>query len=168
MKRKAKCIYQNYFRMLFLYIYQKVQDYELSKDLLQDAFMKYYQHRDSLEDSCIGGWLKTVASRLCIDHYRKTVRIRLSMSKLNHGDPVEQKDQSALTTQNGPSRICIEEVFTLHQLLEKVPEKDRKCFHLHVFEGYTKKEVSGLLGISERTVMRKVKWVKTKLASELK
>src|SRR3990172_4696198 len=55
-------LYSQYFPKVFAYVYGRVQDKELSLDIVSDVFEKAFVKKDSLRSSvAFGSWLFTIA-----------------------------------------------------------------------------------------------------------
>lgn len=51
-----------------------LRDFELAEDVLQEVFIKLYQHMKHHEITNVKAWLLTVARNTALDHYRKKKR----------------------------------------------------------------------------------------------
>ena len=51
----------------------------------------------------------------------------------------------------------------LHEKVDELPEKEKKAFSFHYYQGLTQKEISKLLGVDVSTVKRRVRAAKEKL-----
>jgi RNA polymerase sigma-70 factor (ECF subfamily) len=47
-------------------------DYQRAEDIVQETFLRAWQHQDSLDPDRAGPWLQTVAHNLVVSAYRKT------------------------------------------------------------------------------------------------
>ena len=110
-----------------------------AEDNLQDAFitifdkMNQYKFKGSFE-----GWMKRIVINTSLQTYR-------------------QKNVLNLVEENYPEEVVVdinEEDLSLEFLLkiiQELPERYRMVFNLYVLDGYSHKEISGMLGIAEGT-----------------
>ncbi len=150
-KEEFEAVYHQYSRMVFMYLYNKVSDYDLAQDLLQDTFLKYYRYLGKIEEEKMGAWLLTTAQRNCLDYWR-TKAYRLT-------DTVEEVPQTATVI---PQRH-LEMQDWVQNLLSRLPQDLRQVFQFYVMEDWTDKEVASHLNMSERSVRRKAQQAKTLL-----
>ena len=53
------------------------------------------------------------------------------------------------------------------EALGKLPERDRNALYLHYYEGYTAREIAGILGGTERAVTKRICRAREKLKNFL-
>lgn len=95
-----------------------------AEDLVQEAWLRWYDHRGSIDDDA--AWLTTVTSRLCLDHLRSARVRREEYVGMWLPEPIrtdfESTDDSALRSE-GLS-------FALLALLETLTPQERVAFVL--------------------------------------
>src|SRR5262245_61726363 len=65
-------LYHDYFPKVFAYVYGRVQDKEVSLDIVSDVFEKAYMKMKSLRSpDSFGSWLFTIARNEVSSHWRK-------------------------------------------------------------------------------------------------
>jgi RNA polymerase sigma-70 factor (ECF subfamily) len=143
-----------------------------AEDISQEVFLKAYERYDDLSTSpTVGGWLKTVATNLSINHlqrYRKRWRF---FSDLVHrdddggdGEPVEfaAPDSDFLADLNqGDRRQWVE------RALEELPEHQRVPLVLYHFEEEPYDQIAQRLGVSLSKVKTDILRGRTALAQIL-
>jgi RNA polymerase sigma-70 factor (ECF subfamily) len=143
-----------------------------AEDISQEVFLKAYERYDDLSMSpTAGGWLKTVATNLSINHlqrYRKRWRF---FSDLVHrdddggdGEPVEfaAPDSDFLADLNqGDRRQWVE------RALEELPEHQRVPLVLYHFEEEPYDQIAQRLGVSLSKVKTDILRGRTALAQIL-
>ncbi|MDL4842231.1 RNA polymerase sigma factor [Aquibacillus rhizosphaerae] len=68
-------IYETYYQRVYHAAWKITRDNYLAEDVVQETFIKAYNNIDRLtDDSKIGAWLSTIASRTAIDVLRKEKR----------------------------------------------------------------------------------------------
>lgn len=118
------------------------KEQEDAEDVLQEGFIKIfaylekYKHEGSFE-----GWMRRIFVNCCLDFLRKQKAL---------GD-ISSLDDIAYKTQDESSHNQSLEVEDLLNIILKLPKGYQVVFNLFAIEGYTHKEISELLGISEDT-----------------
>lgn len=64
--------YEKYYTRVFAFVYSRVRDVELSKDIVSDVFERAYRKGEGVRDkAAYRGWLFAIAKNLISGHYRK-------------------------------------------------------------------------------------------------
>jgi RNA polymerase sigma-70 factor (ECF subfamily) len=141
-----KDLYNRHFGVLVNFAYSKTKDLELSREIVQNTFVKLWNSRADIEiRSSVESYLFSMVRNGIIDHFRKNEKI------------VEMKDFSGLNTiENDAHKNSEEEIIELRYNLKKainsLKEKRRVIFNLNKAEGLTYQEIAEYLKISERVV----------------
>jgi RNA polymerase sigma-70 factor (ECF subfamily) len=115
---------------------------EESKEIVNDGFMKVFQKLDQHDtESSFKAWLRKVMINSAIDHYRKEVKHH-HHAVLDHGLISGMVDNSALDDLSYAELIG---------MIQQLSPAYRAVFNLYVIDGFTHREISGILGISEGT-----------------
>lgn len=129
-----------HYKELLYYIKKNVSDSELAKDILHETYEKVIlvEKEKVIKDK--RAFLYKVAKNIIIDKVREKSKTKEI--------PYEENEFTVKTSQ--PDEIVIEQdrKKLLMSELNKLPKMRKEVFVLHIFEGYTRKEVSELLGIS--------------------
>jgi RNA polymerase sigma-70 factor (ECF subfamily) len=120
-----------------------------AEDIAQEVFVRAYQNFDDLRSSpTAGGWLKTVATNLCLNHlsrYRK--RWRLFSELASEDDPGPEPDLPVPDTLL--ERLSAEQRRVLIDgALQRLPEHQRVAIVLFHFEDFSYQEISERLHVS--------------------
>ena len=127
-----------------------------AEDIAQEVFLKAYENFPSLRSSpTAGGWLKTVATRLTLNHlsrYRRRWRFFSEMRKDSDDDSeVEFGDfpASDLTADSIIADIAaVERQALVEQALRELPEHQRVPLVLYHFEEMSYDEIAEQLRVS--------------------
>ena len=140
--------YEKYYARVFGYVYSRVSNVELSKDLVAEVFEKAYVKGHSLrEPGAYATWLFMIAKNVVIGHFRRRAR------EINGFDKVKE----SLWLSQSPSdpegeALRSEEVITLMKHLRDLSERDQELLSLK-FEGeLSYAEISAVLKMSEVNV----------------
>ena len=122
-----------------------------AEDISQDVFLKAYEHFDRLRSSpTTGGWLKTVATNLTLNHLtRHRKRWRL-FSEVFAEDEQEEDIESAAAAFEGALLQMDDERRRelIEQALQGLPEHQRVPLALYHFEDMPYQDIATRLGHS--------------------
>lgn len=140
--------YERYYTKLFAYVYSRVGNVELAKDLTAEVFEKAYVKGHSVrEAAAYTTWLFMIAKNVVIGHYRRQKRENNGLTKV--------KDSLWLSErQPDPEKGALhgEEVSNLMRHLRKLSGRDQELLALK-FEGeLSYAEISRVLKLSEVNV----------------
>lgn len=112
------------------------------QDLVQETFLRLYNQRDLLkEDVLFDKQLFVMCKNLIINHLnRENKVIPLDPHKFSAAE--EEDIQPDFEAQR----------LRLNQLLDKLPEQQRKIFTLHKLDNYSYREISEITNLSEKTI----------------
>ncbi len=144
-----------------------VGSHEDALDLSQDAFVRAYRARRSLDpDRPFYPWLYQVLRRLCFNFLRDRATRR---SRLEGEAPWLVEDAAARAAERDPERLA--ELAQLRERLaraiEALPDREREMLVLKEFEGLRYREIAELLGIPIGTVMSRLYAARQRLAAAL-
>jgi RNA polymerase sigma-70 factor (ECF subfamily) len=155
-------VYDIYKKELFVYIYRFAHSYEASEDTLHDCFENLikYSHKYDLADTNIRSFLYRTAHNLVINYIKRDRKIT----------PVPLEEDSSVT-----GKDYIEGVLELDELnreiydhIQSIDEISRSIFIMTKESGMNAAQIASALGISERTVRRKLSSVIEDLGDHLK
>lgn len=134
-------LYKNYKKILFPVCLKYCSSYTEAEDHLHDTFIeifekiKNYKNKGSFE-----GWMKRIAINKAIDKYKKQKNVELVDNRLAEITEDVYLDNS--------QSLPIEELI---KLIQKLPNQYRLVFNMYELDGYSHKEISKTIGISEST-----------------
>jgi RNA polymerase sigma-70 factor (ECF subfamily) len=134
-------LYNLYAEQLFGVCLYYSKDYTEAEDLLHDGFMKIFHFIDTYRyQGSFEGWMRRIMINVSLEKFRKERHLH-SLSELE--DQVEDVMQ-----ENIISSITAKD---LVKMIQDLSPKYRMVFNLYAIEGYSHKEISQMLGISEGT-----------------
>ncbi len=140
--------YQHYYTKVFGFIYSRVGNVELTKDLVSEVFEKAYVKGHSVrEAAAYATWLFMVAKNVVVGHYRQHKR------EINGANKMKE----SLWLQGGPpspedGAIRSEAASNLMKHVRMLPRRDQELLALK-FEGeLTYAEISRVLKMSQVNV----------------
>ncbi len=140
-------IFSDYAQDIKRFLFFKTQDTQLTEDLLQDTFNKLWNNCHNVTFSKVKSYLFTVANNLFLNHVKHLKVVH------NH-----QKNVSEKITHQSPEYLMIEQEYLvkIEQAIANLPEKQREVFLLSRIEKKKYKEIAVLLGVSIKTVEKRM------------
>lgn len=136
-----KRLYELYYGKMMSVCLRYAGNRDQAQDLLNEGFMKVftnihkYKPKHSLES-----WIRRIMINNAIDNYRKNKKHR-NQQDIDH--VYDYSENETVTSQ-----LSAEEIL---KLVQKLPPAYRTAFNLYAIEGFTHREISEKLGISEGT-----------------
>lgn len=154
-------IYKLYWKELYYFALNKVQDHALAEDLLHDVFLKLLKSEDLTDRlDTIKGYLYTVLRNRITDHYRKN---KLQMG-LEQDIPTwySQHDHKVM-------EVTIKREFEefIDRQVNRMPDQMRRVVQLNNKEGFNTTEIAQKLLISDKTVRNQLSLANQKLRSAI-
>lgn len=117
------------------FVYGKVKNAELTKDIVQDVFLKVFSKADTLRDNKkMVAWIYQIARNEIINHFRK-----IKPTGMIKDVALEEQEEETLTTELSE---C------LHPLIASLAPKYREALILADIEKMSQKEIAVKLNIS--------------------
>jgi RNA polymerase sigma-70 factor (ECF subfamily) len=158
-------------RPLFSFAWRYVQNDADAHDLVAETFVRLHQQRLRLRpDTKLAAWLFTTLSNLCHNHYRWRIRhptVSLDASLEDSGSPVTAK----LPLAEGPLPDAAlehgEACAAVRTAIDSLPHDLRTTVLLHHYEHLSYREISVIVGCSERGVETRLYRARQRLREEL-
>ncbi len=132
-----KKLYDRYKKAMFTKAFRIVNDLDHAHDVLQEAFLEVFKDIGQFQgNSTLGAWIKTIVIRKALRKQRIEIKYD-RLDDIQYSEPAEWPD--TLTGEQ------------LHKAIQALPAGYRAVFTLIEIEGYSHKEVSAFLQISEGT-----------------
>jgi RNA polymerase sigma-70 factor (ECF subfamily) len=143
---------RNYQNMVFSTAMRLLASHQDAEDVTQEVFLRAYERFDQLHNSpTAGGWLRTVARNLCLNHLSR-YRSRWSFFSEMFGGGQEDNDEHEMEFTADESRQEIldqrERRVLVEQALQKLPVAQRVPLVLFHFEELSYGEIAAKLGVS--------------------
>ncbi|MFC4689278.1 RNA polymerase sigma factor [Dokdonia genika] len=132
-------LYKRYASVLFSVCLKYAPNYTEAEDVLQDAFITIfdkitqYKNKGSFE-----GWLKRVVINTALQRYRKPGVYSL----------VNEENIKEVEVEVEEDAIPLDYLLSI---IQELPDRYRMVFNLYVMDGYSHREISELLTISQGT-----------------
>lgn len=147
-----RLLYDRYKNAMYTLAYRITGDYDDANDVLQDAFLEVFRHLDQFRgDATLGAWIKQIVVR------KSTKKKRVVIWQNADEETGESIDWAEVDIN----------VAHLQTAILTLPDGFRTIFVLAEIEGYTHREIAGMLNISEGTSKSQLFHAKRKLRSML-
>ena len=142
---------RNYQDMVFSTAVRLVANETQAEDIAQETFIKAHEHWEKLQGSpTAGGWLKTVATNLSINHIQRYKKRWSFISDLVHrSDEGEEREVEFAAPDTFFNEMdATERRARLESALEKLPEHQRVPLVLFHFEDMPYEDIAKKLRVS--------------------
>lgn len=151
-------LYKRYSSLLHAYCFKIMNNYELSEDIFQETYIRFYQrikNREENEFTNVPGYLITIARNLCLNHKRHEIN-QLSI------DEYDFRDKST------------ENIYERKELLDMINTaigllsfEQREAFILREYDGLPYNDIAEICGINLENAKSRVFRAKQKIKNIL-
>jgi len=146
---------------LFTMLVRMVGTAEEAEDLLQETFVRVWEHRRSFDNRyCFSTWVYTIAMNLGKNELRKRKKVRFLSLFDRENNPIDVEDPAAEHT--GGIGVLIE------RAVAKLPQRYREAFVLRDLQELSYEEIGEVLRVPVGTVKSRVNRARNLLKDELK
>lgn len=139
-------LYKQYYSLFLKVCCRYARDIQDAEQLMHDGFIKIFNHIHDFENKgSFEGWMRRIMVNTCLD-YLKSKYVKNSMQLYFSQDMSESHKFSIQN--NALDKMALKELLGIIQTL---PPMSKMVFNLFVFDGYSHKEISHMLEISEGT-----------------
>jgi RNA polymerase sigma-70 factor (ECF subfamily) len=137
-----KKLYDKYSSKMLAVCYRYAHNREDAEDMLQEGFIKVFTQIHTFANrGTLEGWIRRIIVHTCINILKKN-------KKFNENVDLIHASSFHVREENIPSIIQAKQVVECICLL---PEGYRTVLNLYAIEGYSHKEIAGMLDIEEST-----------------
>ena len=141
-------LYHDYFPKVFAYVYGRVQDKEVSLDIVSDVFEKAYMKMKSLRSpDSFGSWLFTIARNEVSSHWRKEKPAAKAAQEAAWETEMHHQPKSPEETLLHAERLA-----ALAALVRQLPRREQEIIALKFDAELTNREIANVLNTSEVNV----------------
>jgi RNA polymerase sigma-70 factor (ECF subfamily) len=141
-------LYHQYFPKVFAYVYGRVQEKEVSLDIVSDVFEKAFMKKKSLRSpESFGSWLFTIARNEVSSHWRKEKPAAKAAQEAAWENELHHQPQ-------GPEEAILhkERLRALSLLVSQLPRREQEIIALKFDAELTNREIARVLNTSEVNV----------------
>ncbi|OHD13704.1 MAG: hypothetical protein A2Z96_07315 [Spirochaetes bacterium GWB1_48_6] len=155
-------VFDAHYTLLMRVVYRITGREDVAEEIVQEAFIKYYERVDILpRDEGVKYWLLRVVRNLALNYEKRRGRERKAVEKFFH-------ETRTVSTHEGESsllkQVAVEEV---QAALLEVPYNLRIVLILKEYAGFNYQEIAQMLGITEGNVKVRVHRARTQLGQHL-
>jgi RNA polymerase sigma factor (sigma-70 family) len=133
-----KLMYPKMMSMVRRYI--NADKYQLAEEIMNNGFLKVFQKIETYKyEGSFEGWVRRVVFHSLSDYIRQNIK---------YMEKVVLKDKEVAYETNTTSDFAYHDIMKLVQAL---PDTSRAVFNMYAMEGFSHKEISAELNISEGT-----------------
>ncbi|MDN3203434.1 RNA polymerase sigma factor [Algoriphagus sediminis] len=149
-KKALTLIFDNYGSLLLNVIMRVIKDRMMAEDVLQQVLIKVWNHSNTFDSNkgSIFTWLVTISRNAAIDKTR-TKDFRLTQES-------ERSVELVNITERKIAEDPIEKMY-VDQLVNQLPEEQKKLISMSFFEGYSHREISDSLDMPLGTVKTRIR-----------
>ncbi|MFC0514311.1 RNA polymerase sigma-70 factor [Mucilaginibacter angelicae] len=158
-------LFKQYYDRLVYFSLQLIKDKDQAEDIVQDAFIKYWNQRETV-----------IQNRIAIKNFLYSTVRNASLNTIRHGKVVEAYIQYQGNTEPEEppvieAIITAEAVAEIHAALHSLPESHRTISIMGYFDGKKNQEIADELDMSVNTVkkqkQRALELMRVKLSPEM-
>ena len=139
---------------VYRFVVKNLQNEEDAKDIVQDAFVKMWEKKDTINNETARSYLFTAAYRTMLDKIKKHKPVSIEVT--TYQEPNHSANYSDVSEH-------------IERALQQLPEKQKAAVTLRDYEGYNYNEIGEILNMNESqvkvTIFRARKTLKTILGS---
>ncbi len=146
-KKDFEDIYNSFAEQMFIICYNKTNDKEVSKEMVQDIFKSIWERKDNLVvKGPVKHYLFRAAKFQVIDYYR-------NQSKVPNNIELTIEDNYSLSANSTEDELDYSELqYKIEALISEMPDRRQEVFKLSREMDFTNKEIALKLIISTKTV----------------
>ncbi len=141
-------LYKAYFGKMLSVCLRYAKDEEEAKDILQEGFIKVFNHIDSFKgDGSLEGWVRRIVVNTAITHFHKQKKMFFDSIDGNTPDIQDTQEDDQLSEES-LLQLSYDDILVFVRQLSPAYQA---VFNLYVIENYTHREIAEMLQISEGT-----------------
>jgi RNA polymerase sigma-70 factor (ECF subfamily) len=139
-------LYGKYHRMVYFSALRMVRSDETAKDILQNVFMKIWEHRRRLDpEQNFAAWIQTVCRNAVFDELKRAAHDDELKRELLQEEPSDENDDDEAQFRETYCRL-------LREAIEKLPPQRRAVFEACKLKKQSYRAVAARMGISRSAV----------------
>ncbi len=159
MSMTTEQVWEDFHLPLQHFIQKRVPDETTTEDVLQEVFLKIYQHIETLKDTKkLESWVYQITRNAIIDSYRRKEKQTETLDGPEMADMTEDLPDDDIVTELFPA---------VRAMVKSLPEQDRQALVLTEYQGLTQKELGERLGLSFSGAKSRVQRAREKLKQML-
>lgn len=142
-RRDQELLYRRHSSKLYAVCLQYSGNDEEARDILQEGFIKIFENlKNYKHEGSFEGWMRRIVVNTALEKFRS----RHNLFRVDDIDNISEPEAEPDTEDYSGL-----EAVDLLYIIRELPPKYRMVFNLYAIEGYSHKEIGGMLNISEGT-----------------
>ena len=142
-RRDQELLYRRHAAKLYAVCLQYSGNNEEARDILQEGFIKIFENLSTYKnEGSFEGWMRRITVNTALEKFRS----RNNLYKVDDIDQIPEPD-----AEPDNQDYAGLEAADLLDIIRELPPKYRMVFNLYAIEGYSHKEISEMINISEGT-----------------
>ncbi len=155
-------LYNRYKRYIYGFCMKMVGDEDEVKDIVQEVFLKMYEHRWQLANpSRFRAWLFMIARNQCLTHYRDQKRTTPLDEKWVMPENLETESLSKEIERN-------EDVLIVRSFIDQLKPEYREVIVLREYQGLSYEEIADVIGTTIAAIKAKLFKARKELYTKMK
>lgn len=143
-----KMLYDNNYGKMFNVCLRYAKDREEAQDILQEGYIRVFKTLQQYDfQGSFEGWIRRVIVTSAINYYNKN-NLRSITDYVDNDVLLKMEKNEALNDMNNSIPLEAKELLSV---IQKLPPVYKMVFNLNAIEGYSHKEISDMMGITEST-----------------
>lgn len=139
-----------YYNELIYFAQKQVGDKEKAKDIIQETYSKVLEIREKFEINNERAYLYKIAKNIVINQALENQKLQTTIYEENiHLSPISEQPEEILIQEDQ------EKIFM--QIINDLPQRAKEAFILYTIDGYSRKEIADILGITSNAVEKFIK-----------
>lgn len=134
--------YIRYWKPLYRVAFRILKDEHASEDIVQDTFVRFWENRNTIQNTNIGGWLSTTSYRLILK----------SLKKQGAKERFDTTFQEPLADDADELLLVRQLQVRIDNCVQTLPDQCRKVYTMSRHNNLSIKNIADELGISPKTV----------------
>lgn len=147
-------LFREYYRMIFGYIFRRTADFDITRDIVAETFIKAFQNIRyfNYRGTAIKVWLYRIATNEANGYFRRKKITERHLERITDGsekfNQYIEDDRKNLETELHKH----DQYLSILVQMKTLPVRYQEVLSLRYFEGKTNPEISEILGKKEGTV----------------
>ncbi len=156
-----RVLYEQYYKQIFLYIYRKLNDKEITADLCSQVFLKAMTNIQQYTHQGLpfSAWLYRIASNEVMQYFRHHAKVRNVMVD-------DDMVQRICEESEGPEEEELKQ--HIESIITALPIEEVELIELRFYEGKSYKEIAYIKNITEVNAKTKVWRIVEKIRKHIK
>ena len=152
-KNEYSMLMNKYHNEIFKYVYNMVNNYQETEDLLQEIFFKVYKNLNKYnsDKASFRTWLYRISKNYVIN-YLKSAHNKINRNNLLYDDEINKSEENIET-----QAVQNDQIDRIIAVMEKVLKpKHQEIMQLYYFSNLTVKEISETMNIPDKTIYKAI------------